>query len=213
MRQQQQKSGGKEWWRVWGKHSEGRRRRRRRRRMRLKLSERWLCLPKMPSVSHGTEQTRGKEKKREKKEWNSERLKYGQPQSNRGISGYIKTNTAYLSPGINLYTQSNNTWTGVDSASDWSVTLFARSLARFPHWHDASHNAAKVVLLFQNPHQVQEQHSQEDCVHVGLAGAAAGVHSITTARSNYQSMAHSSKSSKTLVARRLIENNQKKIKK
>lgn len=50
-----------------GEHSEGRRGGVGEK-MRLKLSERWFGLPKMPSVSHGKEQTRKKEKKREKKE-------------------------------------------------------------------------------------------------------------------------------------------------
>lgn len=43
--------------------------------MRLKLSERWFGLPKMPSVSHGKEQTRKKEKREKRKneivkDWN-----------------------------------------------------------------------------------------------------------------------------------------------
>lgn len=82
----------------------------RRRKMRFEMKWKMALFTKNALCQSWKRTDKGKRKKREKKEWNSERLKYGQPQSNRGISVYIKTNTAYLSPGINLYIQSNNTW-------------------------------------------------------------------------------------------------------
>lgn len=54
---------GKEGWRVWGEHSGGGVEEK----MRLKLSERWFGLPKMPSVSHGKDKTKKKENREKRK--------------------------------------------------------------------------------------------------------------------------------------------------
>lgn len=154
----------------------------------------------MPSVSHGKEQTRKKEKKREKKEWNSERLKYGQPQSNKGISIQKETYTAHLSSSKNLHKSTQTRHLGQREftvATADSLPVTDRSLLLLPYWYDASHNALRWSCFSRIPIRVKSDTPKRTvCVWVWLGRE---VYNITRC-SDYQFMSHLSKYSTTFRA-------------
>lgn len=82
---------GKEGWRVWGtlwgRRSRGENE--------VEIKWKMVLFTKNALCQSWKRIDKEKRKRREKKEWKSERLINGQPQSNRGILLYIKIDTAY----------------------------------------------------------------------------------------------------------------------